>query len=259
MVLSILNHKGGTGKTTTTINLGKALAMQGKNILLIDIDTQANLTYSLGIVNVENTIGNVLFNQCSIEQVVLTREGMNIIPANRMLYQYEEAIIKHGYGYDLLKQSLRFQDYDFVLIDCPPSQSQLNINALNASDHVIIPTLLDVLSLQGIHQITNTVNEVRAHLNPSLEVLGVLGVIVDERLQLSKDVLNHIKDNFSLKVFDTYIRSNVKAAEAPSHGISILEYAPQSKCAIDYGQLAAEILQLLSGKNAKSRKVKKAN
>lgn len=259
MVLSILNHKGGTGKTTTAVNLGKALALQGSNILLIDIDTQANLTYSLGIQSIECTIGEVLFNQCTFQQAIVSKEGMDVIPSSRMLYRYEESIIKNNYGYDLLKNALLFQQYDYVLIDCPPSPSQLNINALNASDYVIIPTLLDVLSLQGIHQIIHTVKNVRDELNPSLEILGILGVMVDERVQLTKDIFAHIKSNFSVPVFDTYIRSNIKAAEAPSHGISILEYAPQSKCAIDYKCMAEEMSKYLRSINKKLTKVKSTN
>ena len=245
MIISILNHKGGTGKTTTTINVGRALTMQNKSVLLIDLDSQANLTYSLGIEIANHNIGEVLFKSKSLRDVVVKREGMDVVPANFDLYQYEESIIKYNYGFELLKDALKHEKYDFILIDCPPSQSQLNINALCASDKVLVPILMDVLSLQGLNQILNTVDEVKRELNPALEVLGILGVLVDDRKQLTRDVLEHIQSHYSITVFNSLIRASVKAAEAPSHGLSILAYAPNSKSALDYISLSDEILMLV--------------
>jgi chromosome partitioning protein len=245
MIISILNHKGGTGKTTTTINLGKALALRKKTVLLIDLDSQANLSYSLGINAEEKNIGEILFKQCTIKDAVVRREGMDIIPANTNLHQYEEAIIINKYGYYLLEEALQNANYDFILIDCPPSQSQLNINALCASEKVLVPMLMDVLSLQGLNQLLNTINEIKEQLNPKLEILGVLGVLVDERRQLTRDILEHLQKNYPVAVFNNYVRANVKAAEAPSYGLSVLEYAPISNCATDYKSVANELLQIM--------------
>lgn len=246
MIISILNHKGGTGKTTTTINLGKSLVLQGKSVLLIDLDSQANLTFSLGIELASHNFGEVLFNKRRIQDILIKREGMDIVPSNFQLYQYEESIIKHNYGFDLVKNALKDIKYDFILIDCPPSHSQLNINALCASDKVIVPMLMDVLSLQGLNQIQNTVEEVRKELNPNLQILGLLGVLVDDRKQLTRDILEHIEEHYPVTVFNNFIRSTVKAAEAPSHGMSIIKYAPTSKSAIDYKSLTEEVLKLVS-------------
>jgi chromosome partitioning protein len=245
MIISIVNHKGGTGKTTTTINLGKALSLRKKTVLLIDLDSQANLSYSLGINVGEKNIGEILFKQCTLKESLIVREGMDVIPASNNLYQYEEAIIKNNYGYNLLKDALQNANYDFILIDCPPSQSQLNINALCASDKVLVPMLMDVLSLQGLNQILNTIKEVKEDLNPKLEILGVLGVLVDERRQLTRDILEHVQKNYPVAVFNNYVRANVKAAEAPSHGLSVLEYAPTSNSAIDYITIANELLKIM--------------
>lgn len=242
-IISIVNHKGGTGKTTTTVNLGKALATHNKRVLLVDLDSQANLSYCFGIQPHEKNTGEVLFKKIKLSDVIIKKEGMDIIPANNTLYQYEEAIIKNNYGYKLLKDVLENLNYDYILIDCPPSQSQLNINALCAADKVLVPMLMDVLSLQGLSQILNTIKEVKEELNPRLEVLGVLGVLVDERRQLTREIMEYVRSNYSIPVFNNYIRANVKAAEAPSHGVSLLEYAPKSRAAMDYMALANELIK----------------
>jgi chromosome partitioning protein len=243
-IISIVNHKGGTGKTTTTINLGKALSLRGKSVLLIDLDSQANLSYSLGIGAEEKSIGDVLFRLNSPQDIIVRKEGMDVMPANNNLYQYEESIIKNEYGHYLLKDILSELDYDFILIDCPPSQSQLNINALCAANKVLVPMLLDVLSLQGLNQILKTIEEVKEKYNPELEILGVLGVLVDERRQLTRDILEHVQRNYPVTVFNNHVRANVKAAEAPSHGVSLVEYAPSSHAATDYMAVANELLKI---------------
>lgn len=249
MIISVVNHKGGTGKTTTTINLGKALVLNKKSVLLIDMDAQANLSYSLGIESDNKSIGEVLFKQCSIKEAITEREKISIVSAGNKLFQYEEAIIKSNYGFFLLKDALKEVNYDFILIDCPPSQSHLNINALTASDKVLIPMLMDVLSLQGLNQILATVEMVRENLNPDLEVLGVLGVLVDERRQLTRDILEHVQTNYPVSVFNNYIRANVKAAEAPSFGKSVIEYSPDSNSARDYLSVCQEFLNVIKEPN----------
>jgi len=244
MVIAICNHKGGTGKTTTTINLGKALTLNKKSVLLVDLDSQANLSYSLGILPDEKNIGEVIFKKIAANQAIVMKEGMAIIPSTEDLYKYEESIVKNNYGNQLLKEALQDLDYDFILIDCPPTQSVLNISAFCAADKVLVPMLMDVLSLQGLNQILKTVEEVKEKLNSKLEILGVLGVLVDERRQLTREILEHVQTNYPVTVFNNYIHANVKAAEAPSHGISLLEYAPTSRGAIEYISLANEILKI---------------
>lgn len=244
MIIAICNHKGGTGKTTTTINLGKALTLRKKSVLLIDLDSQANLSYSLGIRANDKNIGEILFKKLSVNQVIINKEGMDIIPAANNLYQYEESIIKNNYGYHLLKDAVQNLNYNYILIDCPPSQSTLNISAFCAADKVLVPMLMDVLSLQGLNQILNTVKEVKENLNSKLEILGVLGVLVDERRQLTREILEYIQSNYPVTVFNNYIHANVKAAEAPSHAVSLLEYAPSSRGAADYIALANELLKI---------------
>lgn len=244
MVIAVCNHKGGTGKTTTTINLGKALTLRNKSVLLIDLDPQANLSYSLGIGAEEKHIGEVLFKKVSVDNAIIRKEGMNVIPGTNSLYEYEEAIIKYDYGYYILNDITKNLNYDFILIDCPPSQSQLNINAFCAADKVLVPMLMDVLSLQGLNQILNTIKEVKENLNPKLEILGVLPVIVDERRHLTREIMEYVQSNYPVTVFNNYIRANVKVAEAPSHGISLLEYAPTSHGATDYINLASELLKI---------------
>lgn len=244
MVIAVCNHKGGTGKTTTTINLGKALTLNKKSVLLIDLDSQANLTYSLGILPDEKNIGEVLFKKIAANQAIVIKEGMGVIPSTENLHKYEEAIVKNNYGNQLLKEALQDLVYDFILIDCPPTQSVLNISAFCAADKILVPMLMDVLSLQGLNQILKTVEEVKENLNSKLEILGVLGVLVDERRQLTREILEHVQTNYPVTVFNNYIHANVKAAEAPSYGISLLEYAPTSRGANDYISLANEILKI---------------
>ena len=249
MVIAICNHKGGTGKTITVINLGKALVTRKKSVLLIDLDPQANLSYSLGIPVSTNNTGELLFKKCTVKEAIVEREGMHIIPAASRLHLYEELIIKNNYGDNLLKDALQGLDYDFILIDCPPSQSALNQNAFCAADKVLVPMLMDVLSLQGLNRIIATVNDIRETKNPRLEILGVLGVLVDERRQLTKDILEYVQANYPVTVFNNYIRANVKAAESPSFGKSVIEYAPASNSAKDYIAACNELLNITNQTN----------
>ena len=242
MIISIINQKGGTGKTTTTVNLGRALAQKGCKVLLIDMDPQGNLSYSLAINQFEYSIRDVLVNSVDYTETLVERELMHVIPTNMELAQFE----LNGYdGKFLLKEALESSDgYDYVLIDCPPSLSQLTINALNASDKVLVPIQLDVFSIQGLRQIMNTVNRIKTEYNSQLQVIGVLPVMVDSRKKLTNEVLEHVKMEFEVYVFKNHIRTNVKAAEAPSFGTSVIEYAPDSNSARDYLAAAEELMNL---------------
>jgi len=243
MVISIVNHKGGTGKTTTTINLGSALSLLGHKVLLVDFDAQGSLSYSLGIDEHAPTISEVFYGERSIEQVLIEREGMHVLPANSILADVEFSMTKSEDRFGHLKSILsQLSDYDFVLIDCPPSLSLLTLNALVASDGVIIPMQMDVLAMRGLDSMLETIRNVH-HLNADLHIIGVLSLMGDQRKNMYQEVLNHIKTNYSIKVFKQSIRANVKTAEAPSFGMSVLRYAPSSGTALDYKQFAKELLK----------------
>ncbi len=244
MIIAIANHKGGSGKTTTSINLGVALANLDKKVLLIDLDPQGNLSYSLGIDENLPTIFDVFTGEKEIKDVVVNCEGADVIPANMDLADIELSIQSVENRLFVLKEIIDpiKDQYDFIIIDCSPSKSLLTINALVLADKVISTILLDVLSLQGLNQINKTVNEVKNGFNHNLSFLGVLPVNVDLRNNISNEVLDYIKENFDLPLFNTHIRSNVKLIEAPSHGVSIFGYTRNSNGAKDYLSLAKEIL-----------------
>jgi chromosome partitioning protein len=244
MIISIVNHKGGTGKTTTTINLGSALAAQGHSVLLVDFDAQGSLTYSLGIDDQGPTLADAFHGEISVQQLLHEREGMQILPASSKLADIELAIAKSEERFNHLKNLLNpLLPYDFVLIDCPPSLSLLTLNALVASDYVIVPMQMDVLALRGLDSMLETVVKVKS-INPNLSVLGILPIMVDARKNICQEILNHIKSNYAERLFQHVIHTSVKAVEAPSFGKSVVNYAPSSTTAHDYKNFATEVLQL---------------
>lgn len=245
MITSIINQKGGTGKTTTTVNLGSVLAKKRKKVLVIDLDPQGNLSYSLGINDIQDTVVDVLNGSKSIHEVTVQREGMMVVPTDQRLSKFE--FNKNGEVTEfLLKKALdKDKSYDYVLIDCPPSLSLLTINALSASDNVLIPIQLDVFSIQGLEQIMDTIDEVKATYNKDLHILGALPVLVDGRKKLTTEVQDYVKENFDINLFKNKIRTNVKAAEAPSFGQSVVSYSPSSNSAHDYMSFANEFLKAI--------------
>jgi chromosome partitioning protein len=250
MVIAVINRKGGTGKTTSTLNIGAALVLKGKKVLLIDLDPQANLSYSFGISTEGCILGETLLER-KVEQADIFRvNGIDVIPSTCELVDYEYEFIKQDYPFTLFKETIAsIKDaYDFVLIDCPPSASYLTVNALIGSDAVLIPMQMDVFGLQALKQILVSIAEIKKEYNSSLFVLGVLAVLVDARRQLTKEVLTEVKNNYGVNVFTNYIRQNVKAAEAPSFGQSVIEYAPESTAAKDYINLTNEIIKFLKNK-----------
>ena len=246
MVLAIANHKGGSGKTTTCINLGVALAILEKKVLLIDLDPQGNLSYSLGIDGSLHTIFDVFTGEKEIKDVIINCEGVDVIPANMDLADIELSIKGVENRLFVLKEMIDPVKhlYDYILIDCSPSKSLLTINALVLADKVLTTILLDVLSIQGLNQLNKTISDVKQGYNKSISFLGILPVNVDMRNNISKEIINFIKDNFEIPLLKSYIRSNVKIIEAPSHGESVFKYAPNSNGAKDYTSLVKEILNL---------------
>ncbi|MFY0686649.1 MAG: ParA family protein [Cyclobacteriaceae bacterium] len=246
MIITVINQKGGTGKTTTTVNVGAALAKSKQNVMLVDFDPQGNLSYSLGVNDFEFGVRDVLSSSVGWADILEEREGMYIAPSDQRL-----SALKFGTKdpeFTLRKSLEVAHDFDYVLIDCPPSLSLLTINALAAADRVLIPIQLDVFSIQGLVQILDTVNEVKMTSNPELEILGVLPVLVDNRKSLTREIKQHVIDNFDVHVFKNEVRTNVKAAEAPSFGKSVVSYSPSSNSAQDYLKVSKEIKKLIKVK-----------
>ncbi|MEQ9468076.1 MAG: ParA family protein [Ekhidna sp.] len=244
-IISIVNQKGGTGKTTTSMNLGSALAKLGKRVLVIDMDSQGNLGYSLGL-DPGQTISDVFEGNATIRDIIQEREGMQIAPSDMRLVDIELSLIDLDDRHETLSSKIGTlsKSYDYILIDCPPSLSILAVNSLYASDQVIIPMLMEVLSLQGLDQIINTIQKINSSYDKKLEVMGILPVMVDKRRKLSEEVRDYINENYDVKIFNSMIRNNVKASEAPSFGQSVIEYSPSSNSAKDYMAFAEEIVKL---------------
>lgn len=243
MVLSIVNHKGGTCKTTTTVNLGCALARRGKKVLLLDLDAQGSLSYSLNIVDSTSTITNVLLEGLPLTAALQEREGLHVLPADETLTEVELTLSKFEMKFNKVKDlESQYSQYDFVLIDCPPSVSLLTVNALVASNYVLIPMQMDVLALRGLDSIMNTVQKINL-FNQKLSILGVVPVMVDSRKNIHQEIINHIKSTYAIRIFSPFIRSCVKAAEAPSFGESVIKYAPSCNTSCDYLCLADAILK----------------
>lgn len=243
-IISILNHKGGTAKTTTTLNLGKALHLLGYKILLIDLDPQANLSQSLGIEDESETITEV-FNQSS-QNLPIRRidEFFDLVPASLELSAVEPSLYTNIRSYLMLKKKLEpiQEGYDFILIDCPPSLGILTQNSLIASDKVLITVQAQYLALKGLETVYALIASIKENLNHNISILGLVVTQVNHT-KLSKEIIQSLKDSFQNKVFETPIRQNVALAEASLNRKDIFTYSPESYGAIDYMNLAKEILK----------------
>ncbi|MDD4110815.1 MAG: AAA family ATPase [Clostridia bacterium] len=247
-IISFVNQKGGVGKTTTCLNIAAYLAALGQKVLLLDLDPQGNATSGIGIEKSSQvkTIYNVLDGDAYIEEVIKKTkiENLSFIPSTIDLAGAEIDLVQMPNRENTIKNKLLRikKDYDFILIDCPPSLGLLTVNALTACDAIIIPIQCEFYALEGLTQLMNTVKLVKKHLNPDLDVEGVVLTMKDSRSNLINQVSQEIRAFFNKKVFDTSIPRNIRLAEAPSHGVPIGAYDSNSKGAKAYLALAEEIL-----------------
>lgn len=254
LIVALCNQKGGVGKTTTTINLGAALAETGRRILLVDFDPQGSLSVGLGVNphTLELSIYNLLLGRgTDIHDVVLptASENMDLLPANIDLSAAEVQLVSEVAREQTLRRVLRGvrSEYDVILIDCAPSLGLLTVNALTASDRVIMPLECEFFALRGIALLTDTIEKVRERLNPDLEILGILGTMYDARTIHSREVLQRVVEAFGDEVFHTVIRRTIKFPETTVAGEPITTYAPTSPGAHQYRTLAREVLARCPG------------
>ena len=249
-VIAVCNQKGGVGKTTSAVNLGAYLASRGKYVLLADLDSQANATVGLGInmeedsLNIYHSLVNDMNPQSAVRKTSMF--GYDVLPATQILAGATVELVgmeEREYRLRRVFSHLR-NNYDFILVDCPPSLGLLTVNALAAADRVLIPVQCEYYALEGLGQLMRTIELVKNGLNPDLQVLGVLLTMYDRRNQLSRQVLNEVSKNFPGRVFHAVVPRTVSLAEAPSFGKTILQFDSSSKGARSYRELAQEIISL---------------
>lgn len=247
-IISVANQKGGVGKTTTTVNLGACLASLGKKVLLVDMDAQGNATSGVGIrkPDVTKDIYDVLVNELPIDEATLIteHENLSIVPATLQLAGAEIELTSMMARESRLKGSLAevSSQYDYILIDCPPSLGHLTINSFTASDSILIPVQCEYYALEGLSQLMHTIELVKERLNPDLEMEGVVFTMYDARTNLSLQVVENVKDNLNQSIYKTIIPRNIRLAEAPSYGMPINMYDTKSTGAESYRMLADEVI-----------------
>jgi chromosome partitioning protein len=246
--IAIANQKGGVGKTTTSINLSACLAEKGKRVLLIDADPQGNTTSGFGIDknNLENTIYELMLGECSISDCIMKNQvgNVSVVPSNVNLAAAEIELIGIDKKEYILKKEVDYikEEYDFIIIDCPPSLNMLTINSMTTADSVLVPIQCEYYALEGLSQLIHTINLVKERLNPELCMEGVVFTMYDARTNLSMQVVENVKQNLNQKIYSTLIPRNIRLAEAPSHGIPINLYDSRSAGADAYSQLAQEVI-----------------
>lgn len=247
-IIAIANQKGGVGKTTTSINLSSCLAEAGKKILAIDLDPQGNTTSGLGVDkdDLENTVYELMLDECTIrESIHKTKiENLTLIPSNVNLSGAEIELLGINDKEYILKNAVDYirDDYDFIIIDCPPSLNMLTVNAMTTADTVLVPIQCEYYALEGISQLIHTIDLVQERLNPDLKMEGVVFTMYDSRTNLSNEVVDNVKNNLHTTIYKTIIPRNVRLAEAPSHGLPINLYDSKSAGAESYRLLAKEVI-----------------
>lgn len=248
-IVSFINQKGGVGKTTTCINVASYLCSFGKSVLLVDLDPQGNATTGVGIEKHDdmNTFYDLLLDECTINDAILHTniEGLDILPSNVDLAGSEISLVQRENREKVLRNTLSSikDKYDYITIDCPPSLGLLTVNALTATDSIVIPIQCEFYALEGLTQLMNTVKLVKQYLNPDINIEGVVLTMKDNRSNLVNEVADEIKKFFGKKVYETVIPRNIRLAEAPSHGLPIVIYDNKSTGAVAYKELALEFLK----------------
>ena len=247
-VIALANQKGGVGKTTTAVNLAACLAAEGRKVLLVDSDPQGNTTSGLGLDkrDIKKSIYDILVNDVPAKDVIVPTayENLSLLPATIALAGAEIELVNMMSRENRLKNALERvkYNYDYVLIDCPPSLGLLTLNALTAASSVMIPIQCEFYALEGVTMLMNTIQLVQRNLNPALKLEGVVMTMFDARTNLASDVVSEVKKYFSAKMYNTIIPRNVKLSEAPSHGEPVIVYGPRSKGAQVYQELAREVI-----------------
>ena len=247
-IIAIANKKGGVGKTTTAINLSACLADKGKKVLAVDMDPQGNMTSGLGLDKefLEKTVYDMIIGESDIEEVLQkeTMENLDVLPTNIDLSAAEIELIDVENKEFIVRNSIQKirDNYDFVIIDCPPSLSMLTINAMTTADSVLVPIQCEYYALEGLSQLIHTVELVKDRLNPDLEIEGVVFTMYDARTNLSLQVVENVKDNLQQNIYKTIIPRNIRLAEAPSYGMPINQYDPKSAGSESYMRLADEVI-----------------
>lgn len=247
-VIAIANQKGGVGKTTTAINLSACLAEAGQRVLVIDIDPQGNTTSGLGVMkdDIDKTVYEVMLQEIELTDAIIKNifANLDIVPSNVNLAGAEIDLIDVEDREYILKNEIAKVkgEYDYIILDCPPSLSMLTVNAMTASDSVLVPIQCEYYALEGLTQLIHTINLVKKKLNPELELEGVVFTMYDSRTNLSLQVVENVKDNLNQTIYKTIIPRNIRLAEAPSHGLPINIYDSRSAGAESYRMLAQEVM-----------------
>ena len=248
-IIAVANQKGGVGKTTTSTNLSACLAEKGKKVLLVDIDPQGNATSGVGIDknDLENTVYDMIIGECSIDKCLIKEalENLDVLPSNVNLSGAEIDLIGIDDREFILKKNIdKIKDnYEYIIIDCPPSLNMLTVNAMTTANTVLVPIQCEYYALEGLSQLLHTINLVKERLNPELEMEGVVFTMYDARTNLSLEVVENVKNNLKQSIYKTIIPRNVRLAEAPSHGLPINLYDGKSVGAESYRLLADEVIE----------------